>query len=70
MPNIVDEVIETLLNWYQDGKIKVIDTPAIVDAYHECGGKDWDTDHVVAQVLNELSKDADKEVLLKEGTVI
>jgi len=70
--HVIDEVIEILINWYQDGKIKVIDTPAIEDAYHErlCGADDSDVDNVVALVLHELQKDEDKEVLLKEGTVV
>lgn len=70
MSNAVDEVIEILLRWYQDGKIQVIDAAAAIDAYRARGGNSWDSDHIVAQVLDELSKDADKEVLLKEGTVI
>ena len=70
--HVIDEVIEILINWYQDGKIKVIDTPAIEDAYRErlCGADDSDVDNIVALVLHELQKDEDKEVLLKEGTIV
>lgn len=56
-PNkVVDQVIDTVVWWYQVGKIEVIDEEAIGMALDEiCPNLDWDGSDIISQVLMAMT---------------
>lgn len=72
MKNLIDRTLTVLISWYQDGKISAIDEHSIIAALETFNGEgiDWEGTDIVTQILNLLTENEDKDILLLQGTVL